>query len=100
MILQIEQSIWTDFVAKQAPVIIVLLVGMFGMYKYFVAQQNKKDAIISDKDRKLEEQSARVMDLYGKAIESQNRGTLVQERLLEVLKDTQDDINRLNDKIK
>ena len=95
-----EQSIWTDFVAKQAPVIIVLAIFCYGMYKYFIQQQNKKDEIIKAKDDRIDEQQDKVMDLYGKAVESQNRGNVIQEQLLAVLKETKEEINKLSDKIK
>jgi hypothetical protein len=106
-----EQSIWSDFLMKQAPVIVVLGLCCYFMYKYFSAQQDKKDATIKEKDalfiatitakdEKIEEHQKSVMDLYGKAIEAQNRSTAVQEQLLEVLKETKEDVNRLSDKIK
>jgi hypothetical protein len=110
-LLQIEQSLWTDFLMKQAPVIIVLGLISYFMYKYFISQQDKKDATIKEKDalfiatitakdEKIDEHQQAVMELYGKAIEAQNRGNMVQEQLLEVLKETKDEVNKLSDKIK
>jgi hypothetical protein len=108
---QIEQTLWNDFLMKQAPVIIVLGLFCYFMYKYFITQQDKKDTTIKEKDalfistiaskdQKIEEHQTKVMELYGKAIEAQNKGNLVQEQLLEVLKETKDDINKLSDKIR
>lgn len=88
-----EQSIWTDFVAKQAPIVIVLAIFCYGMYKFFTGQLKARDAIIREKDKNITDQNAKVMDLYGRAIEAQNRSTLISEQLL-------DSVNKLNDKIK
>lgn len=95
-----EQTLMNDFLMKQAPVIVVLLGGMWLMYKYFTTQQDKKDLIIAAKDEKLEEHQKDVRDLYGKAIEAQNRGNQVQEQLLEVLKETKEDVNELSKRIR
>jgi hypothetical protein len=95
-----EQTIWADFLMKQAPVIIVLGLFCYKMYTYFIAQQDRKDATIASKDNKIEEHQQKVMELYGNAIEAQNKGNLVQEQLLEVLKETKEDVKHLSDKIK
>lgn len=73
--------------------VIILAIFCYGMYKFFTAQITKKDSIIQEKDKNISDQNSKVMDLYGKAIEAQNRSTLISEQLLE-------SVNRLNDKVK
>jgi hypothetical protein len=51
------------------------------------------------KDAKIDEQSKSVMELYGRAIEAQNRNSEVQEQLLEIIKDTRESVRELNSKI-
>jgi hypothetical protein len=116
-----ESDLWGDFLMKQTPVIIVLGLFCYFMYKYFVSQQTSKETTIKEKDtliistirekdlllietvkvkdQKIDEQNKAVMELYGKAIEAQNKNTEVCEQLLEVLKDTRNDIRHLSEKI-
>jgi hypothetical protein len=103
-------QLWTDFLMKQAPVIVVLGLFCYFMYKHFTGQQDKKDITIKEKDMllietiklkdaKIDEQSKSVMELYGRAIEAQNRNSEVQEQLLEIIKDTRESVRELNSKI-
>jgi hypothetical protein len=116
-----EPNIWGDFLMKQAPVIIVLGLGIYFLYKYFVSQIKSKDEIIKEKDalliatikekdellistmkakdEKIDHQTKAVMELYGRAVEAQNRNSDVCEQLLEVLKETRDEIREVKQKI-
>jgi hypothetical protein len=104
-------QLWSDFLMKQAPVIVVLGLFCYFMYKHFTRQADKdgttikeKDALLIEtirlKDDKIEEQSKSVMELYGRAIEAQNRNSEVQEQLLEIIKETRESVRELNNKIK
>lgn len=62
---------WTDVLMKQAPIVIVLCVGLYFMYKYFVAQITAKDALIASKDTHIKEQNDKLIDLYADAVATQ-----------------------------
>jgi hypothetical protein len=116
----VDANIWGDFLMKQAPVIVVLGLMLYFSYKYFTSQQAAKDLLIKEKDtllittirekdellistveskdQKIDEQNKAVMSLYGKAIEAQNRNSEVCEQLLEVLKETRDEVRQLRER--
>lgn len=104
MINQIETaSIWNDFLIKQAPVIVVLGLFCYFMYKYFIQQQNKKDETIKEKDKLLVDTIQRNQDslteLLTKSTEAINRNSSVQEQLVDLIKETRDEVNALGGKI-
>ena len=79
------ENAWFEFLTKQAPVIIVLGLGVYAMYKYFVAEATKKDAIIALKDDHIQGQNEEVMHLYKMAIEAQTKSIQVQEQLIDLI---------------
>lgn len=89
-----EQSLWSDFLMKQAPVIVVLSVFCYGMYKFFTAMIAKKEAQIESKDVQITAQTERCTDLYGKAIETNTKTNLLLEQLLDIQKEIKTDINK------
>lgn len=89
-----EQSIWNDFLMKQAPTIVVLGLFCYGMYKFFTAQQDKKDQLIATKDTELREQTKEVKDLYGKSIETNTKTNIILEQLLDIQKEIKSEINK------
>ena len=112
MILEItsDTTLLGDIMDKSLTVAILLGVLYF-LYKYHSAQQDKKDALlkekelvflstIKEKDNRIDEQQKAMMELYGKAIEAQSKGNMIQEQLLDVLQRTREDVTRLSSKIR
>lgn len=68
-----EQSIWSDFLIKQAPVIIVLAIFCYGMYKYLTRVISEKEAVIAAKDKRMEELLEEHMNLQKQNIETYSK---------------------------
>lgn len=66
-----------DILVKQSPIIVMLCVFLYFMYKYIML----KNGIIEKKDTIIIEQQNRLMELYGDAVKSQNRLSTVIEEL-------------------
>lgn len=62
---------------QQSPIIIILCVIGYGMWKYI----QEKNKVIKLKDEQILGNQQKLMDLYGKAVESQNKLTIVIEEL-------------------
>jgi hypothetical protein len=88
-----EQSIWSDFLVNQAPSIVIIGVFCYGTYKYFTAQQEKKDNLIAQKDSQIAAQTKEATDLYGKAIEAHTKSNMLQEQLMDLLKEIKTEIH-------
>lgn len=94
-------DLWS-YLVQQVPVVVVLGVFCVFLYKLII----KRDATIKEKDGLLEKDRNQMMDLYGKAIEAQNktadalnRSNEIQLQLIELIKDTKDDVSDLRDLI-
>ena len=92
-------QIWIDLLSKQAPIILVLCLGSYGMYKYFTAQIAKASDANDAKDAIIQDQNAKVMALYGKAIEASTKATEVQEQLIDLIKETKADVKILSNQL-
>lgn len=69
------ETFWFDFLSKQLPVIVVLGIFCYGMYKYFIAVISKKDQIIEDKDDEIKELHRQLLDLTTKCLQVIDRNT-------------------------
>jgi Na+/H+ antiporter NhaB len=90
-----ETQIWTDFLMNQAPVIIVVCIGIYAIYKHFTKTDAQKDLIIKEKDIKLEEHYNRTTDLYAKAVEAIVIGSQINQRQIEVIEETSKNVRDL-----
>lgn len=87
-------DIWA-YLLQQAPVIVVLGVVCFGMYKAIKA----RDAVIKEKDSQMATERKELMALYGQAIAAQTKGNDIQLQLIAVIKELQLDVDKLRDAV-
>ena len=85
-------DIWA-YLLQQAPVIVVLGLVCFGLYKALKA----RDAEIRVKDTQLANERKELMELYGQAVQAQQRGNDIQLQLIAVIKELQFDLDKLRD---
>lgn len=71
------ENFWFDFLSKQLPVIVVLGIFCYGMYKYFIAVINKKDEIIEEKDEEIKELHKQLLEMNAKCLQAIERNTAV-----------------------
>ena len=97
----LPSELWS-YLVQQVPVVVVLGVFCWFLYKLIL----KRDATIKEKDILLEKDRGQMMELYGKAIEAQNKTTEalnrsneIQLQLIELIKDTKDDVGNLRELI-
>lgn len=89
-----SKDIWA-YLLQQAPVIVVLGVVCFGMYKAIKA----RDAVIKEKDAQMATERKELMLLYGQAIAAQTKGNDIQLQLIAVIKELQLDVDKLRDAV-
>jgi hypothetical protein len=99
----LEQSIINDFLFKQAPVIAVLGLGLFFMYRYFTGLLNKKEEALMEKDKlyldTIKEDKNLIIELHTKTLASIDSNTKVQERMIDMIDELKDEVVRLREKI-
>lgn len=89
-----EQSIWSDFFMKQAPVIIVLSLFCYFMYKYLTGVIAAKEVIIQAKDKRMEELLEEYMELQKLAIESYLKLTNILQTVFDEVKQIRNSGNK------
>ena len=62
---------------QQSPIIIVMVVIGYAMWSYI----KEKNKVIREKDEQITHNQDRLMELYGKAVDSQTKLTLAIEEL-------------------
>ena len=71
------EQFWFDFLSKQLPVIVVLGIFCYGMYKYFLAVVDKMDKKIEEQENHIKELNEKLLDVTVKCMDAINRNTQV-----------------------
>jgi hypothetical protein len=74
--MEINQALLNTLL-QQSPIIIVMVVIGYVMWSYI----KEKNKVIKDKDEQIMHNQDKLMDLYGKAIDSQTKLSLAIEEL-------------------
>lgn len=92
------EQFWLDFLTKQVPVVVILGIFSYAMYKYFTAViqkkdddfskiLDKKDVVILEKEKEIKELHREVRELTIKCLEAFNRNTEAVHDLRETIRD-------------
>lgn len=80
-----ETQIWADFLLKQLPVIVVLSIFCYCMYKYFTKTIEQKDASIKEKDEEIKELHEKLLNVTKQCIEASNKNSDASNGLKDVI---------------
>ena len=80
-----ETQIFYDFLLKQLPVIVVLSIFCYCMYKYFTRVIEQKDRVISEKEQEIKELHECLLDVTRMSIEALNKNSEASNGLKEAI---------------
>lgn len=79
------EQILLDFLLKQLPVIVVLGIFCYFMYKYFTKVIDAKDAIISDQRDEIRDLNQKLLDLTTRCLMSTDKSNEIMNGLKDLI---------------